>query len=81
MIHICQTNESPIPKELNKNLGSFLECCLQKNPTDRSNVRKLLNHPFISGYKEIVEFSLSENKKSNEKKKKKILIVKNKIKN
>lgn len=29
---------------------SFLFCCLQKNPSERKNIRQLMNHEFFKKY-------------------------------
>jgi serine/threonine protein kinase len=36
--------------ELSHEAKDFLDCCLQKNPDQRSNIRELLNHSFFKKY-------------------------------
>ena len=38
--------------EISKEAKDFLDCCLQKNPDQRSNIRELLNHSFFKKYPE-----------------------------
>ena len=48
---ICKIleSESPpdYPSNLSKELVQFLNCCFQKEPSKRSSVKQLLNHPWI----------------------------------
>lgn len=41
------TKLPPIPKKLSQQATDFLNCCLKREPDQRSNVFELINHPFI----------------------------------
>ena len=47
MVQICKAIEPPIPNNISPELDDFLRNCLRKEPKERYNVRKLLEHPFI----------------------------------
>eukprot|EP00743_Colponemidia_sp_Colp-15_P006240 GILK01006712.1.p1 GENE.GILK01006712.1~~GILK01006712.1.p1 ORF type:complete len:572 (-),score=95.99 GILK01006712.1:175-1890(-) len=38
----------PLPENISTDVRDFLNCCLQCNPRDRSTVKQLLEHPFIT---------------------------------
>jgi len=42
------------PKNSSKSLKSFLDCCLNRSYLERSNVKELLNHPFLQERVEIL---------------------------
>eukprot|EP00455_Lapot_gusevi_P015661 TRINITY_DN17953_c0_g1_i8.p1 TRINITY_DN17953_c0_g1~~TRINITY_DN17953_c0_g1_i8.p1 ORF type:complete len:116 (-),score=21.40 TRINITY_DN17953_c0_g1_i8:330-677(-) len=35
------------PQQFSPNFCSFIQCCLQKDPSQRSSAQELLRHPFI----------------------------------
>lgn len=49
-MHVGSSSEPPeLPEELSLDAKHFILACLKRNPSDRPNVRKLLQHPFIAG--------------------------------
>ena len=49
-MHVGSSSEPPeLPEGLSLDAKHFILACLKRNPSDRPNVRKLLQHPFISG--------------------------------
>ena len=50
LMHVGSSSEPPeLPEELSLDAKHFILACLKRNPSDRPNVRKLLQHPFIAG--------------------------------
>lgn len=45
---ICDETPPEIDKKFSKDLRSLIDSCLQKNPDERSLVKALLRHPFVS---------------------------------
>ncbi|CAG9324713.1 unnamed protein product [Blepharisma stoltei] len=49
-MHVCSTTDLPeLPPELSDEAKDFIKECFKRDPSHRSNVHKLLRHPFISG--------------------------------
>jgi serine/threonine protein kinase len=47
-MHVCTTEESPnLPDTLSSVCQDFILSCFKRNPSDRLNAHKLLNHPFL----------------------------------
>jgi len=42
-------NPPPLPDKISETCKDFINCCLKIEPNKRLNVRKLLEHPFITG--------------------------------
>lgn len=50
VMHVCRTTDTPqIPEDFSASAVDFIQSCFRRNPTDRPNASKLLNHPFITG--------------------------------
>jgi serine/threonine protein kinase len=48
-----QNKIPPLPDKISDSLRSFLTTCFQRQPTERSAVMDLLDHPFIQSYDEL----------------------------
>ena len=47
-MHVCTTNEAPqLPGELSPVCKDFILSCFKRNPSERLNAHRLLNHPFL----------------------------------
>ena len=54
------TNPPELPGFLTSDLQDFLNKCFKMNPRERSNVFKLLRHPFIVGGEETLKYKLKK---------------------
>lgn len=47
-MHVCTTDETPqLPEELSQVCKDFIWSCFKRNPSERLNAHRLLNHPFL----------------------------------
>lgn len=58
MSTVVKTEELPeLPDHISSNCRDFIYCCLNRDPTKRLNVCKLLNHPFIKETENYTRFN------------------------
>ncbi|KDP26672.1 hypothetical protein JCGZ_17830 [Jatropha curcas] len=53
---ICYGEFPCLPNKASQEFGSFLKCCLEREPSKRWNVSQLLSHPFIGMEREAISW-------------------------